>query len=271
DLVAGVGRFVRAMFSKFSFTSRSGQKTDVSPEFAGLEFLGELSFVKELLDKIQTPGGGGFGQPIVDVGPSGATLGYTIAVPSVAFGVFTLQNILFTTEITLPFNGDPLSLRFAFCERNSPFLLTVSMFGGGGYFAMVLQPDKIALVEGSLEFGGSFALDIGVASGSLSLMAGIYFKYEDKLVKISGYVRCNGSVDVLGMISISAEFYMSLTYDPGRNSVYGQASLTVSVKVLFFSASVTLTVEREFAHSPAPLFADLMNQSHWLSYCEAFA
>ena len=271
DLVANLASFVVVMFSKFAFAAKSGQKSDVSSEFAGLEFRRELSYVKELLDKIQPPGGDGFGQPIIDVGTEGAKLGYTFAIPTVAFGVFTLQNIRFTTEITLPFNGDPLSLRFAFSDRNSPFLLTVSFFGGGGFFAMVLQPDKIVLVEAALEFGGSFALDIGVASGSLSLMAGIYFKCEDSNVTITGYVRCNGSLDVLGMISISAEFYLSLTYDQGRNSAYGQASLTVKVKVLFFSAHVTMTVEREFAHSPAPLFTDLIDQSHWLSYCEAFA
>jgi hypothetical protein len=271
DLVKGVASFVRVMFTKFAFVAKSGQKADVIPEFAGLEFLGPLNFIKDLLDKIQPPGAGGFGQPIVDIGSSGARLGYTFGIPTVAFGVFSLQNIQFTSEMTLPFNGDPVSLRFAFNERNNPFLLTVAMFGGGGFFAMVLTSEKIQLIEGSMEFGGCFALDIGVASGSVSLMAGVYFKYEESLVTITGYIRCNGSLDVLGLISISAEFYMSLTYDEGKNSVYGQASLTVKIEILFFSAKVTLTVEREFAHSPAPLFCDIMDQSHWLSYCEAFA
>jgi hypothetical protein len=271
DLVKGIMSFVRVMFASFVFTAKSGQKADVSPDFSGLEFLGALKFIKELLDKIQPPGSSGFGQPIVDIGSSGARLGYTFGIPSVGFGVFSLQNIRFTTEITLPFNGDPLSLRFAFNERSSPFLLSVAMFGGGGFFAMVLTSEKIQLIEGSLEFGGSFSMNIGVASGGVSLMAGIYFKYEEGEVTITGYVRCTGSLDVLGIISISAEFYMSLTYDSAKNSVYGQASLTVKIKILFFSAKVTLKVEREFAHSPAPLFCDVMDQSHWLSYCEAFA
>ncbi|MEN6312008.1 MAG: hypothetical protein ABFD80_10780, partial [Acidobacteriota bacterium] len=270
DLLKGVASFVRVMFSKFTYTAKSGQKSDVSPEFAGLEFLGPLKFIKELLDKIQMPGGD-FGKPIIDIGSSGATLGYTFGLPTIAFGVFSLQNIRLTAAITLPFNGDPVSLRFAFNERNNPFLLTVSMFGGGGFFGIVLTAEKIKLIEGSMEFGGSFALSLGVASGSLTLMAGIYFKYEESLVTVSGYVRCNGTVNVLGIISISAEFYLSLTYDEGRNSVYGQASLTVKVEILFFSAKVTMTVEREFSRSPAPLFGDLMDQSHWLSYCEAFA
>jgi hypothetical protein len=145
------------------------------------------------------------------------------------------------------------------------------MFGGGAFFAIELQPGGIKLIEGCLEFGGSFALSLGVASGSVTLMAGIYFKYENDNVTISGYVRCVGCVDVLGMISVSVEFLLSLTYEQATNRVWGQASLTVKVKVLFFSAKVTLTVERTFGHSPAPRFADLMDESHWLDYCDAFA
>jgi hypothetical protein len=114
-------------------------------------------------------------------------------------------------------------------------------------------------------------MNIGVASGGVTLMAGVYFKYEEGEIILTGYVRCSGSLDILGLISISAEFYLALTYDSAKNSVYGQASLTVKIKIVFFSIKVTLTVEREFAHSPAPLFTDVMDQNHWLSYCEAFA
>jgi len=182
-----------------------------------------------------------------------------------------MQNLKFSGEIYLPFTGDPVSIRFAFNEKNNPFLLTVCMFGGGGFFALVLSPDGIKLVEGSLEFGGSFAMNLGVASGGMTLMAGIYFKYEDSFITITGYVRCTGELEVLGLISISAEFYLSLTYQEQGNKVYGQASLTVKIKILFFSTKVTLKVEREFGHSPAPLFSDLMEEHDWLAYCEAFA
>ncbi|NLV30342.1 MAG: hypothetical protein GXY47_04225 [Acidobacteria bacterium] len=114
-------------------------------------------------------------------------------------------------------------------------------------------------------------MNLGVASGGVSLMAGIYFKYEEGDVTISGYVRCRGCLRVLGLISISAEFYLGLTYEEASNRVWGEASLTVKVKVLFFSTKVTLRVERSFRHSPPPLFADIMDEGHWLDYCEAFA
>ncbi|MBC7363664.1 MAG: hypothetical protein H5U07_03845 [Candidatus Aminicenantes bacterium] len=277
DLIKGITTFILIKFSKFTFTAEKGKKTDVDPKIASIDFQGPLKFIKELLDKIPLPGGfsdadSGFsGKPIVKVDASGAKLGYALSIPDVAFGVFTLQNLKFSGEIYLPFTGDPVSLRFAFNEKNNPFLVTVSMFGGGGFFAIVLQPNGIKLVEGALEFGGSFAMNLGVASGGVTLMAGIYFKYEDDALTLTGYVRCTGELDVLGLISISAEFYLALTYEEARNRVWGQASLTVKIKIVFFSIKVTLKVEREFGHSPAPLFCDLMEEKDWLAYCEAFA
>lgn len=278
DLIKGITTFILVKFSKFTFTAEKGKKTDVDPKIASIDFAGPLKFIKDLLDKIPLPGGsddsddGGFGgKPIVHVDASGARLGYSLAIPDISFGVFTLQNLKFTGEINLPFTGDPVSLRFAFNERNNPFLLTVCMFGGGGFFAIVLEPHGIKLIEGSLEFAGSFAMNIGVASGGVTLAAGIYFKYEDDAITITGYVRCTGELDVLGLISISAEFYLSLTYEQATNKVWGQASLTIKIKIIFFSIKVTLKVEREFGHSPAPLFCDLMEENDWLAYCEAFA
>ena len=275
DLINPIITLIRIKFAKFAFTSKKGQKTDFDPKIAAIEFAGPLNFIKRLLDKIQLPGsgggGGGLGKPVLDVDTSRARLGYVFNIPSVAFGVFSLQNIKFAAMVSLPFNGDPLLFRFAFNERSNPFLVTVAMFGGGGFFAIELQPNGIELIEGSLEFGGSFSLNLGVASGGITLMAGIYFKYENDNITISGYVRCVGCLDVLGIISISAAFYLALTYEEATNRVWGQASLTVKIKVLFFSAKVTLKVERSFGHSPAPLFADIMDESHWLDYCEAFA
>jgi hypothetical protein len=275
DLINPIISLIKIKFEKFTFTSKKGQKTVFDPTISAIQFAGPLDFVKDLLDKIKLPGmggaGGGLGEPILDVDTSRARLGYVFNIPNVAFGVFTLQNIKFEALVTLPFTGDPLVFRFAFNERSNPFLLTVALFGGGGFFAIELEPGRIKLIEGALEFGGSFSMDIGVASGGVTLMAGVYFKYEDDNVTISGYVRVVGCLDVLGIISISARFDLSLTYEQASNRVWGQAKLTIKIKVLFFSAKVSLKVERSFRHSPPPLFTDIMDESHWLEYCEAFA
>jgi hypothetical protein len=58
----------------------------------------------------------------------------------------------------------------------------------------------------------------------------------------------------------------------------GSASLTVKVEVLFFSTSVTISAERQFAGSNGdPTFVDVMGleadgtSPDWSEYCLAFA
>jgi hypothetical protein len=48
--------------------------------------------------------------------------------------------------------------------------------------------------------------------------------------------------------------------------------VTVGVKVLFFSKSVSLTVTREFIGSASdPSFVDCFDEEDWSDYCLAFA
>jgi hypothetical protein len=133
-------------------------------------------------------------------------------------------------------------------------------------------------LEVALEFGATAALDIGVASGEVHIMAGIYFSLQrkegssDLAAILTGYLRLGGSLNVLGIISISVEFNLSFTYDGARDKAYGRATLTVSVHVLFFSASVELTVERAFGGSGDPHFIDFFPEPEpWREYALAFA
>jgi hypothetical protein len=176
----------------------------------------------------------------------------------------------------LPFIGDAPTVGFNFCTRERPFTLAVMFLGGGGFFGLRLNPQGLVLLEASLEFGAVLALDFVVASGSVSCMAGIYFRLEAKDGSLTGYVRIRGEVDVLGLISASLEMYMGLTYEFGSGKVVGRATITIEVEVLFFSESVSVSCERKFAGSSGdPTFADAMGPyapgGPWVTYCQAFA
>ena len=77
---------------------------------------------------------------------------------------------------------------------------------------------------------------------------------------------------MLGIITISADFFMQISYQESTQKAIGEASLTLGIKVLFFSKSVTLRVERRFsAFSGDPTFTDCYEVEDWEAYCDAFA
>ncbi len=115
-----------------------------------------------------------------------------------------------------------------------------------------------------------------VASANVHIMAGVYLKldFATQHSQLTGYLRAGGSANVLGLITLSVEFYLGFTFYPAGGGaackIAGEASVTVEVDVLMFSASVSLSLRREFG-DPTVSFADLIAPGDWNEYCDAFA
>ncbi len=286
-LVPAVIEVLIIKFNELSFTSVNGKKPDVNADLLGVEFTGPLSFVNTLQNLIPT---NGFKDPpSLQVTAEGIEAGYSLGLPPVSVGVFNLSNVSLAAKLNIYFTGKPITFEFDFCQEHQPFLLTVSLFGGGGYFGLTLTPSGVQRMAAEFEFGGNFSLNIGVASGGVYVMAGFEYTHANGNTELSGYLRCGGALEVLAIITVSVEFKMGLKYVSEGNKVWGRATLTVEIKIAFFSKSVDLTVERQFAGSgtqtgslfgagaPYPLgptavhFADEMGANDWQLYCEAFA
>ena len=262
-------------FKRLYFRATTGSKTEIDVDLGPLEWLGVLGFVDKLRQLIPTDG---FSDPpSVAVDAQGISAGFSVGLPNVAVGVFNLSNMSMAAEVRLPFIGEAPTVGFSFCSRERPFTVAVLFLGGGGFFGLRLSPKKLVLLEAAVEFGATLALDFGVASGSVSCMAGVYLRLEADDGSLTGYLRIRGEVDVLGLISASIEMYMGLTYEFGSGKVIGKATITVEVEVLFFSASVSISAERKFAGSKGdPTFADALGpyvepDCAWITYCQAFA
>ncbi|MDT0317615.1 hypothetical protein [Streptomyces millisiae] len=261
---------------KLSFVSRPGSKPDVSASGIEMSFQGALEFVNDLREVLPKDG---FGSgAFVDVSPRGIRAGYSLALPPLAIGVFSLTNMVLAAELSVPFDDEPFRFRFALSERHKPFNVSIAPFSGGGFLAITVRGDKPELIEGALEFGGSAAINLGIAEGGVSLMAGIYFALGPDKVLISGYVRCSGHLSVLGIVTVSVEFYLALSYEKisegGKKfpEVYGEGTLTVSVRIAFFSKSVSLHLERRFRGDEGdPPFSQFVGPDDWNQYCLAFA
>jgi len=280
--------FIELNFEKIQFSVDSAAKMDVDVLLTDIKFVGPLSFVETLRDLI--PLDGFSDPPHLDITPQGIDAGFDIALPAVAIGVFNLSNLSLGAGFTVPFIGQPLAVRFNFCTREQPFNLTVTLFGGGGFFGITLDPSGIQILEAALEFGASISINLGVASGGVHVMAGIYFRMETGTCSLTGYLRLGGSVSVLGLITASIELYLALTYEPASGKCAGIAKLTIEVEVFLFSTSVTVTCERKFAGANGdPSFRDLVGLQPelpleaelalidddtsyaWREYAEAFA
>ena len=295
DLLGGVDeklRFLKLKFGSLGFTARDRQKPDFSASGLDIEFWGALQFLRSLES---VAGGDGFSDPpSLDITAEGVRLGYTLRLPSVTTGAFSLENIAFSAGLLLPFTGAPLDLRLAFCERDNPFTLTYLVFAGGGYFGIELGTDGLHAVEAALEFGANLSLNLGVASGKAYFMVGIYFRVTQQngssVPHLEGYVRSGAALEVLGLIAVSVQFRFALDYEPASGSATGSGTVTVEVDVAFFSKSVDITLSKSFAGDkprtttellePGPateLFAWLEGEDRgdagrcWQEYCSAFA
>ena len=265
-------------FVAFSFSAGSNKKLDVKVDLdqnKPFEFEGDLAFVQDL-SNIIPPGTFGDG-PSIDLTPApGVHVGYGVTLPPAAVGVFSLENIKLAAGLDLPLLTGKPQVDFSFAERAHPFLLTVSLLGGGGFLHVQLDTEGMKLLEAAFEFGANASINLGVASGGVHIMAGIYFSMQVEAgstkATLQGYLRMGGELSVLGIISMSLEFLLSFTYDSDRKAS-GRATLTVAVKVVFFSTSVAISVEKRFGGSGSdPTFAQLITSAGvWNSYAGAFA
>jgi len=272
----GTDPLMRVAFDHMFFKAGSAGKPEIDVVLGEIEFLGFLSFVETIKDLI--PLDGFSDPPFMDVDQQGAKAGFTLELPNLPIGVFSLANMSLGADVSIPFLGKSVTVGFNFCSRERPFALTVMCLGGGGWFLIRVAPDGLDVLELGLEALACLSVDLGVASGSISAAIGIYIRLEGKSGSLTGYFRLRGEVDVLGLISASIELYMELVYTPGTGKMLGRATITVQVDVLVFSGSVRISAERQFAGSNGdPSFREVLAVTGtgaspaWSEYCHAFA
>jgi hypothetical protein len=177
-----------------------------------------------------------------------------VAIPSIGIGVLSIENIAFDAGCLIPYNGDPVAFNFSFCTRDNPFNLSVMGFEGGGFVGLAVTAKGLEMLEFSFDFGLGYSIDIGIASGNIYLDGGIYFEIDTasngtQMLTFTAFIKAGGGVSALGIVSVSVELYLALTYQSGGggpDKLIGEADLTVSVHILFFGGSFTIGMSEEF-------------------------
>ena len=205
-----------------------------------------LAFLEELLARINPGSGPAFS---VDADSISVLLG--IKAPTIGLGAVTIQNLIVDISLVIPFNGANPVLRINVGSRKAPFAVAVGFLGGGGYFALTFDPSDPSntIIEGGIEVGAFAAINIvDIITGSVQIAAGVAMAFSANSQEFTGFLLASGSVNVLGLISASMYLYMSFDYktktkDGKRLSYFaGSAEFHAEVHILFFSASVSVSV-----------------------------
>ncbi|MGO9282474.1 MAG: hypothetical protein ACLP75_05550 [Mycobacterium sp.] len=264
------GGLVTVSFDSLAFTTHAGAAPKLDVKISKVMPGGNaFAFFQQLLDNL--PGAGNI--PQIDYRDSSLVASYSLAIPSIPMGAFLMQNLAVSSSVTLPLDGRPVQASFGFASRDHPFMLTVSLLGGGGFLALTVVGDTLQELEAQLDFGAAASLDLIVASASVTVTAGIHLTVTNGNPDIDAFFRATGQVDLLGIISVSLEIYLALEYISAPQKQFrGTAEFTVRVQVAFFSQSLSFSVSRSFSAGSDPTFdIAFPTAAPWQQRCAAFA
>jgi hypothetical protein len=224
-------------FDAIRFEQHDGHLPEVAIDGIGARFVGDLRLLQDLEDAVNLSALA----PYFDVTPAGVVAHYSFPIPEFAVGAFVLRDAVFSARLEVPFDGRPVELDLGFASRKNPFALTVLMFGGGGYVEFAITHEGLTRFEIALEFGALVQISLVVASAEVHALGGVRFALgADGLVELTGYLRIGGSVDILGLVSVSVELCVQLSYRSETNALVGRATLEIDVDLTLWSTSVEL-------------------------------
>jgi hypothetical protein len=250
QLPPGPDALLALTFGALTFEQQDGHLPEVKVAGMNARFTGDLRLLQEIEDAVNLSSL----SPYFDISPAGIVAHYSIPIPALAAGVFVLRDVAFSARLEVPFDGRPLELTLGFASKQNRFALTVLMFGGGGYIDMSLTHEGLQRFEIALEFGALIEIDLVVASAEVHALGGVQFILaEDGSVQLTGYLRIGGSVDILGLVSVSVELCIQLSYQSETNALVGRATLVIDIDLTLWSESVELdTGEWVLAGDSAP-------------------
>lgn len=270
-------------FEKVSFTQRPGLPPTMELKGLGITFGGKLKLLQELQKRVMALLGGH--GPTISVSTSHIAVEYRLRVPDAPAGMFVMRNIAVRAEVRVPFADKPVTVAVGFASREQPFALTVSGFGGGGYAAVEIAGDEPSKLELSLEFGAMLAVDFVIAKAEVHALGGVRFvRAAGDTTELEAFIRIGGSVQLLGLVTISIELRVCLAFADPPPRLTGRASLVVELDLTLYSESVTVdsgTFELIGGSARDPLppriqaaadaVEDAARQEAWESYWKAFA
>lgn len=258
DLHGSITNFKLKLFSvitipvktlAFEGSSTSGFKM-LPPEFGVPELKPPFDFLTVLMELIGAKNG-----LFVDPGASSVRVGYRFSKDLVQSGGMTLQNVDFEVGVEILFDGSPLRSTVSFGREDAPFLLSVGIYGGGGFMRLGMEGTEVKTLAARFEAGLIGAFDLGgVLRGAGRATVYLYYRYNPGPgAEGGGGFYVGGHATVLGIVSITAELEFQLTIDGGV--AWGEGHFSVRVGAGFFSFTLRYSLRYQQGHSAAQLTA----------------
>jgi len=221
---------------------------------------GGLQFLSTYLTDVSghLPGGPDAGVAVRQIENNGLPVGaealLDLPLPPLDFGTFGIANVELIGALGLGLLGSEDSfavrLMFSLAEQTTPFTLSVFVLGGGGwlnadciYYPLLGRLDS----DITISFGATarLAVDLVIVSGSVELYFGLAAEFHSgggTSFSLAIIFVMDGSVSVLGILSIDLNLTLEVVYD-GRN-VTGFGTVRVRAKLgPFFSISIDQSVQ----------------------------
>jgi hypothetical protein len=245
---------LQIILTDLRFEAGTGVKPSFSTEFKGFQFENELAFLNGVMAVL--PPNLFSNPPQLVITDTGATAECAVAVPSFGVGAFSFSNVGVDTSATIRFDmpgrpadpsqGGPLQFQFGFSSADKPFSIVVSLLTGQGYFHMDITSGGLT-IDAALAFGGAFELNLGVIEGGVALTAGIHLRKNPDL-EVGGFLHFSGGIEVLGLVGLTVDAMMSLSWQSGAFT--GTVELSFTVHLGPFHKSVSATFTKTFAGGP---------------------
>jgi hypothetical protein len=238
---------VTLSFAPATFTSTDGSKPKFDVKVANVEIGPALDFLQPLAE-ILSPGGknGFFIHP--QFAPPGIEAGFGLDLGTLSLGPVSFLNISLNASCELPFDDRPAHFRVSLSRRDSPFLMSYAIYGGGGFFALIATSKGIVGFEAAFETGAVAALHYGPLDAQGRVSLGIYISKNELSAQIGGYFFAGGAARI-AIFAISVALTVTIIQTIGGD-MQGDATFAFSFSMglcnFDYSVPVAHTTQKGF-------------------------
>jgi hypothetical protein len=215
-------------FHGLEFRSGGGRTSGFDVRFGDFKIGSKAKFLKQLEPYVSPKGG----LPPVRMmrDKPGIEASYGINLGSFGVGYLSFSNVSLNAGARLPFGArEEAEFLISIGRQDAPFLISSTVFGGGGYLALLANGKGFIGLECSFDYGGVFAFGFGPLTGAGQITLGMYFRAaRGSPARLGMNFMARGAANI-ACFSICAALFVRLTYSGGKMD--GQASYTFSFSI----------------------------------------